>query len=44
METETHLQLAIDGGIATLTLRRPVKLNALDEALIEELAAACRTI
>jgi enoyl-CoA hydratase/carnithine racemase len=41
---QSHLKIAIDRHIATLTLDRPAKLNALDEGLIEEIAAACRRI
>lgn len=33
-----------DGAIATLTLSRPAKLNALDEAMMAELAALCHRI
>jgi enoyl-CoA hydratase/carnithine racemase len=41
---EEQLTVLIDSGIATLTLNRPAKLNALDDALIEKIAAACRRI
>jgi len=36
----THLQLAYDAGIATLTLNRPEKRNAISYELIQELLAA----
>lgn len=39
-----HLQISIEDGVARLTLARPEKLNALDEALIDDIAAACRRI
>jgi 2-(1,2-epoxy-1,2-dihydrophenyl)acetyl-CoA isomerase len=32
----------VDGGVATLTLNRPEKLNALNDALAEEIQAAVR--
>lgn len=44
MDTAQHLTLEIDGGLAILTLRRPAKLNALDDALIDALAAGIRTV
>jgi enoyl-CoA hydratase len=44
METQTHLAVEIERGVATITIRRAAKLNALDEGLIEELASACRSI
>ena len=44
METQHHLTVETENGVATITIRRPSKLNALDESLIEELASACRSI
>jgi enoyl-CoA hydratase len=38
----SHLQIEQDGAIATLTLNRPDKLNALSAGLIAELAEAFR--
>jgi enoyl-CoA hydratase len=38
--TYTALQLAIDDGIATLTVNRPERLNAIDRAMMEELGVA----
>ncbi|MDE3178006.1 MAG: enoyl-CoA hydratase/isomerase family protein [Pseudomonadota bacterium] len=39
-----RVQLTLDGAVARLTLRRPEKLNALDRAMIDELADAARAI
>ncbi len=39
-----EVALAIDGGIATLTLRRPAKLNALTPEMLDALAAHLATI
>lgn len=36
--------LTVEGGVAHLRLNRPEKLNALDEAMIQALAARCREI
>ncbi|MDB5556119.1 MAG: enoyl-CoA hydratase [Rhizobium sp.] len=44
METQTHLTVETENGVATVTIRRSAKLNALDEGLIEDLASACRSI
>ncbi|UVC12591.1 enoyl-CoA hydratase/isomerase family protein (plasmid) [Rhizobium sp. TH2] len=44
METQAHLTVETENSVATITIRRPNKLNALNESLIEELASACRTI
>ncbi len=38
------LQVSVDGGVATLLLNRPEKLNALDEAMARELALATRQL
>ena len=38
------VQLAFDGPLARLTLKRGDKLNALDQAMIHALADAARTI
>ena len=35
-----HLNLKIEGGLATVTLDRPVKKNALSELLFDELYEA----
>ena len=40
MESAPHLQIEQDGAVATLTLNRPDKLNALSAALIAELMQA----
>jgi len=42
--TDRRVELAIDGPLATITLRRPEKLNALDQGMIAALAAACDRI
>jgi enoyl-CoA hydratase len=42
MESASHLQIEQDGAVATLTLNRPDKLNALSAALIGELTEAFR--
>jgi enoyl-CoA hydratase len=42
MESASHLQIARDGAVATLTLNRPDKLNALSAGLIAELLEAFR--
>ena len=39
-----HIDLWNDGGIARLRLNRPDKLNALDSAMVDELAQRCREI
>lgn len=39
-----HIDLRNDGGIARLRLNRPDKLNALDSAMVDELAQRCRDI
>lgn len=40
MADPTFVDLAREGGVATITLRRPEKLNALTDALMLELTAA----
>ena len=35
-----HIQLAFDSGVATITLNRPEKRNAISSALVDELLAA----
>nr|WP_299501692.1 enoyl-CoA hydratase/isomerase family protein [uncultured Rhizobium sp.] len=44
MERQPHLTVDTENGVATMTIRRPSRLNALDGDLIEELASACRSI
>jgi enoyl-CoA hydratase/carnithine racemase len=39
-----HVNLAFDGALARLTLKRADKLNALDAAMVEALGAAARAI
>lgn len=41
---DPRIGLEIAGGIARLTLRRPEKRNALDDAMIAALAAACTEV
>jgi len=38
---EPRIRLAVEGAVATLTVARPEKLNALDIGMLRELAAAC---
>ena len=38
--TYTNIQLSLDSGVATITLNRPEKRNAVSFALVEELLAA----
>jgi len=40
----SHLRLARDGGVATLSVCRPDKLNALSDATLEELLAAFKEL
>lgn len=40
MTTEQRILLSMDGAIATLTINRPEKLNAIDPAMLAELEAA----
>lgn len=42
--TDPRLDLAIDGPVARLTIRRPEKLNALDAGMVAALASLCREI
>lgn len=39
-----HLELAIDGRLATVTLNRPAQRNALSQALMRELIACAREL
>ena len=36
----TNIQLSLDSGVATITLNRPEKRNAISFALVDELLAA----
>ena len=42
--SDPRVELSIDGQIARITLRRPEKLNAIDEDMIDALLQACRVI
>lgn len=42
--SDAHLDLAIEDGIATLTIRRPARRNAIDAAMIDRLHTMCREI
>ena len=42
--TDAHLDLAVEDGIARLTIRRPARRNAIDAAMIDRLHAMCREI
>ena len=42
--TEPRIQVAFTGHIATITVSRPEKLNALDIGMLKELSAACDTV
>lgn len=42
--SDRHIRIGIDGAIATLTISRPERLNALDIDMLKELAAACDEI
>ena len=44
MSSASHLQIEQEGTVATLTLNRPDKLNALNAALLEELTATFRAL
>jgi enoyl-CoA hydratase/carnithine racemase len=39
---ETDVRVVVDGGVATITLDRPAKLNAVTPAMAAEIVAACR--
>jgi len=41
---DPRLRLTVDDAVATLTIDRPDKLNALDAELVEALGCACREI
>jgi enoyl-CoA hydratase len=42
--SDPRVELSIDGHIARITLRRPEKLNAIDEDMIDALLQACRIV
>ncbi|MEM9059940.1 MAG: enoyl-CoA hydratase/isomerase family protein [Pseudomonadota bacterium] len=42
--SEESILLSIDGSVATLTLNRPAKLNAMDQPMLREMMAACDRI
>lgn len=42
--SDPRLELAFDGAVATLTLRRPEKLNALDAAMVAALIPLCAEV
>ncbi|MER9683749.1 enoyl-CoA hydratase/isomerase family protein [Mesorhizobium sp. M0115] len=42
--SDPRIELRIEGHLARLTLRRPEKLNAVDEDMVDALLRACRTI
>lgn len=44
MTDDPRIALSVDGGIARLLIDRPDKLNALDAAMVDTLAARCREI
>jgi len=39
-----HVMVEIDGGVATITLNRPEKLNAFDRAMCEDVIGALRQV
>ena len=44
MSIDDRIRLETDGPVATLTIARPDKLNALDDVMVDALKATCRTI
>lgn len=42
--SDPRIELVIDGSVARITLRRPEKLNSVDQAMVEALQDACRAI
>lgn len=42
--SESRIRIEIDGAIATMTIVRPEKLNALDIELLKELSKACDAV
>ncbi|MDX3930121.1 MAG: enoyl-CoA hydratase/isomerase family protein [Shinella sp.] len=42
--SDPRVDLAIESGVARIILRRPEKLNAIDEGMIDALLQGCRTI
>ena len=44
MSLDSRIDIAIDGAVATVTLNRPDKLNALDQDMVRQLAAVCARI
>ncbi len=42
--SESQITLTIDGAIGQLRIARPEKLNALDAAMVDDLAARCREV
>ena len=44
MEQARNIELKIDDEIATVTINRPEKLNALNETMVQDLCAVCDSI
>ena len=42
--SDPRVELIIDGPVARFTLRRPEKLNAIDEEMTDALLQACRVV